>query len=271
MVKKDVFDIDKEHLMKIYNDESIVDILMATRSLYYEVVSDYASLNKELGLTNPIEVHFLFSSMLHGGYLSKDGVFYPTSNGTIDYFSIPKLNGASILAGIGICRHATSFFSSVLDEMEIENKPLVTYWYNNKQKLQTLRKTCRYLEMIGLLGLKETLKLPYVYAIANHGINKATYEDTNYYLDTYNNRIYLPSSDENFRLQSDNNFILVRESDYEGKKFADEDMKDEKRKKVFEVINDRHDLLKSFYLDNKDKYLEASKYIKTLSKKEKKY
>ena len=257
--------------MCLYEDEDIVDTLIATRDLYNELVAKYVILNKELHLSDPIELEILFENMLHGGYLSQEGIFKCTSSNTFDMYSVPKLNGANVFAGNGICRHVTSLFSTVLDGMEIENRPLATYYYKKNQKFNELHKACRYLNMVKEIGLKETLKLPYVFAIANHGINRATFEDTNYFLDAYNNHIYIPSSDCENKLETESSFVLLRPIDFEGKNFSEKERIEEKRKKVIGVINDNYGLIKDFYYDNRDKYSEVSKYVKTLSKSEKKY
>ena len=267
-MRKDVSKTDIEVLLNNYNfdDETIKEIL-SMKVLYDKVVKNYAELTGKLEIDHPLELYVLFINMLNGGYLSPAGPYKYDANGALDIYEIKKLNGINILAGIGICKHVSSLFSSILDEKGMPNYQVAGYLYNEKEKYQLLRKTLRYINMVKDVGLKQTLEYPYAWAISNHCINKAIYKNANYFLDCCNFHVFVPTDDSLNELKDDNTRVFIREEDYHGNNFNNTDEYYKRRGKIFSVIDDNYSLIKGFYLENRDNYIEAKEKVRTLSKK----
>lgn len=80
---------------------------------YNKLISNTTKFIKDTGLNNPAAHMGLYSYMLYNGYLSKNKSFM-FANYTSKNYAIPRLNGASIMDGVGNCENISCFFTDIL-------------------------------------------------------------------------------------------------------------------------------------------------------------
>ena len=93
------------------------DIIKGINSVYNEVISDYNDINRNLGLSHPIEVGSLFNSVLYDGYLSRNKVFTFGSAHVIDLIDV---SGANIMNGEGVCRHISVLLKDIYNNYDMD-------------------------------------------------------------------------------------------------------------------------------------------------------
>ncbi len=84
----------------LLNAESHTKDISNINKLYKEIIKDFNVINKDFGLTNPVEIYASFLYLLDKGYFFKDKHFEKTSKNVRD---ITSIMGANIIAGQGVC------------------------------------------------------------------------------------------------------------------------------------------------------------------------
>ena len=118
----------RDNIQKDINRHSNMWELTSKDSIdsYNKLISNTTKFIKDSGLNNPKAYMGLYSYMVYNGYLSKNKSFM-FSNYTSKNYAIPRLNGASIMDGVGNCENIACFFTDILKKenykaYNIENK-----------------------------------------------------------------------------------------------------------------------------------------------------
>lgn len=252
--------------------------------IYQQVLQNYNKLNKEFGLTNPVELCTLLNYCVYGGYLSKNHVFTFEKQTTKD---IKSVYGANILAGNGVCRHIASLFKDILDINNFNND-LICVSNLKREEIELLKKKLDYLlnsksssdeqitELMKKLEIEEQeykgcLKHP------NHLINFISNDTNSWFLDPTQDALL-------YRFNDDKKYLSYKYCDTvkifskEGRKYFKNDLKNYNKnkflpcisdeeyerfnKQVLRYCDDNQDILEKFYNENKEAYEEVAYLIK---------
>ena len=234
--------------------------------LYKEVIKNYAKLNNDLDVKNPVEASILFSNLLYLGYLSANKSFrFENSTRDTDK-DIGKYN---VIVGKAVCRHIAPFLADVLNEMGIDAKTL---------GVSSAKINSSTIEEVYLPELKQNISIvtqeyekqrftPYT----NHVITVAKQEDMLYFLDPTNAVIYRynENSKDNI-LHGDN--VDARTNKHKMSrliKMSPKQLTLTKQNALIEQANQKvsnnMDLFDKFYQENEDLYYEIK--MKTLRMK----
>lgn len=196
------------------NSESHTKEVQKVKSLYQEFISEYAKLNKTLGLKNPIELYTFYNKMLYDGYLSRNKKFH---FGDTTVRDINGIYPSNVINGEAVCRHIAPMLKDIYNAYGIEGNTLSVYQsnlsvvsYKTKEITDLLEEILNKYKRTGIPFLdliyqyEEELNKYYEYTIpqkgkklsrfGNHMITTAVYQGMTYYLDPTQSRVYKPSN-----------------------------------------------------------------------------
>lgn len=212
--------------------------ILEIRNLYQDFITNYNKLNRTFSLTNPIQIHTMFSYLLGEGYLSADKNFEFDSKESRD---ITGLQGMNVIAGNAVCRHIAAMLTDILNNYGIESNQLgvflpgyrleikkLDHQKYTKEDLVNWAQTHIEDEEVYNIAMK-FIKLAYEKELCiemsmeivkdksilkkifgNHAITFSVMDGKSYYLDPTNERIYRLMENEKNILYSDDKHPKVR-------------------------------------------------------------
>lgn len=251
--------------------------------MYNNVIKEYAKLNSELELTNPLAISTVLSKAIFDGYLSVNKSFeYSTKN----HNDINRFWGNDVIKGTGCCRHIASLLNDVLHESEIKSYTLPVIYkeckinFNQEKMLEFLNSIdCDISDNIKYQSIFEEIELapkltPIQKSVGNHLITLAEYNDEIYYLDPTNqtffeSNTYGISNYKDSHIEINLSFIKNRNKRREIKHTLKKNCASYNDNLLIEInatkkYENNLDLFEQFYLNNHDTYETISEKVKKL-------
>lgn len=251
--------------------------------MYNSIIKEYAKLNSELELTNPVTISTILSKAIYDGYLSIDKSFgYSTKN----HNDINRFLGNDIIKGTGCCRHIASLLNDVFHESEIKSYTLPVILKNckvnfSKEKILEILDNidCNISDSIEYESIFEEIELatnltPIQKSVGNHLITLAEYNDKIYYLDPTNQTFFEPNiyGISNYRdshIDISLSFVKNRNKRHEIKQTLKKPCASYNDNLLTEIsatkkYEDNLDLFEQFYKNNHDTYETINEKVKKL-------
>jgi len=156
------------------------------RNLYDNVLERTSSLMEEFSLESPVAICAMYTYLYRNGYLSKDHQF----KYTMKLKDLPRLYGADVINGNGVCRSLASFLSDLYEKMGYDSETIsVNASSDSCRSLDKLCPTPLNADASSKKIVKIVSKCTGVIKVANHMITRVSDNGYNYVLDPTNDGI----------------------------------------------------------------------------------
>ncbi len=248
-----------------YTSEEL-EIIKSLRSYYDAFLNNYCKLIKDLDINNPIDFFSLFYILLIKGYLSNLKDFKISDEDSVQIFRNDKLDAINVILGKGVCRHTSALLSDLLNNYGLDSKQVGGYLTYKNEESKFFEKLKEYIKVCNLLGLKNTLSVPFTEVIATHSIVKTTDKDCDYFLDSLNGTLLIPSYEKANSLTSgifnvDVDSGVIDKSTYDNLEYFLN-----RRINVISIFHGNKDMFDKFYKDNSDIYKDINNKARVLKK-----
>lgn len=252
--------------LKLSNGENYTKDISEIKNLYQEFICNYNKMNKVFGFSEPISIYVMFNYLVYSGYLSKNMNFEFKNYTDEEIFPIM---GASVINGIGVCRHISSMLTDILNDCNISSANVDCFAMPAFSEEIVRRSEIRKLT-------------------ANHLITYALYDGKSYYLDPTLARIYrLKDGKTGTIYDGRDNRVLIMNQAF--KKFNSsnnpeiyklrnnvlsfcESVSLEEEKRIvaltLDICENNMDIFEGFYNDNRELYDEISSKLVRVRKKQ---
>lgn len=248
----------------------------AMNASYNELVENFRKLSRDLGLTDPIEIYELYTTMYNNGYLSYNKKF--------EFGKTPDvLNnlGSAVINGQGVCRHIAPLLSDILNSEEYYNTKATTaavYAFSNDLDQEKNDNAESVEKSIGNYNL---LLKPIIRLSGNHMITICEHDGKIYAFDPTNTTNLKMHNQEKHILRGygldckllKSSFVNYRSGVVELFKkslgdnyyvYSEKDL--ETLDRTIKIIEDNKDLLEKFYEDNKDIYVDIAAHYNSFAR-----
>lgn len=98
---------------------------------YEQIINNTATMIKELKISNPDDIFFLITILIHDGFFSINEEYkYQIP----DNWDIRGYEGMDIVKGYGVCRHEAEFLNRVLNECGYDATTVINYAYGGDEE-----------------------------------------------------------------------------------------------------------------------------------------